>query len=152
MRLVASVPHDAGCERLAGSLGMGSPSPPHRPGLAGGGPPDRLPRRAAPAAADGGGGFPQLATHSRVFVEPTPLEAAIDFLTALRGADGVELVRFGDEWPLLEPLCRQHQLMGHAISDGWIAAAVLAHHDCLVTFDRDFVPLLPPRRLVLLES
>ncbi len=97
-------------------------------------------------------GFPQLATYSRVFVEPTPLEAAIDFLTALRGADGVELVRFGDEWPLLEPLCRQHQLMGHAISDGWIAAAVLAHHDCRVTFDRDFVPLLAPRRLVLLES
>ncbi len=38
-------------------------------------------------------GFLRLATHSRVFVEPTPLEAAIDFLTALLNADGVELVR-----------------------------------------------------------
>lgn len=97
-------------------------------------------------------GFLRLATHSRVFVEPTPLDAAIDFLTALLNADGVELVRLGDEWPLLEPLCRQHQLMGNAISDGWIAAVVLARQDCLVTFDRDFVSLLPPRRLVLLES
>jgi predicted nucleic acid-binding protein len=97
-------------------------------------------------------GFLRLATHSRVFVESTPLEAAIDFLTALLNADGVELVRLGDEWPLLEPLCRQHQLMGNAISDGWIAAVVLARQDCLVTFDRDFVSLLPPRRLVLLES
>jgi toxin-antitoxin system PIN domain toxin len=97
-------------------------------------------------------GFLRLATHSRVFVDPTPLDAAIDFLTALLNADGVELVRLGDEWPLLEPLCRQHQLMGNAISDGWIAAVVLARQDCLVTFDRDFVSLLPPRRLVLLES
>jgi hypothetical protein len=97
-------------------------------------------------------GFLRLATHARVFVEPTPLDAAIDFLTALLNADGVELVRLGDEWPLLEPLCRQHQLMGNAISDGWIAAVVLARQDCLVTFDRDFVSLLPPRRLVLLES
>lgn len=97
-------------------------------------------------------GFLRLVTHSRVFLEPTPLEAAIDFLTALLNADGVERVRLGDEWPLLEPLCRQHQLMGNAISDGWIAAVVLARQDCLVTFDRDFVPLLPPRRLVLLES
>jgi toxin-antitoxin system PIN domain toxin len=97
-------------------------------------------------------GFLRLATHSRVFVEPTPLDAAIDFLTALLNADGVELVRLGGEWPLLEPLCRQHQLMGNAISDGWIAAVVLARQDCLVTFDRDFVSLLPPRRLVLLES
>jgi hypothetical protein len=82
----------------------------------------------------------------------TPLEAAIDVLTALLHADGVERVRLGDAWPLLEPFCRQHQLMGNAISDGWIAAVVLARQDCLVTFDRDFVPLLSPRRLVLLES
>ena len=79
--------------------------------------------------------------------------AALEWLEgALLNADGVELVRLGDEWPLLEPLCRQHQLRGNAISDGWIAAVVLARQDCLVTFDRDFVPLLPPRRLVLLES
>lgn len=80
------------------------------------------------------------------------MEGAIDCLTALLNADGVERVRLADEWPLLEPLCRQHQLMGNAISHGWITAVVLARQDCLVTLDRDFVPLLPPRRLVLLES
>jgi hypothetical protein len=37
-----------------------------------------------------------------------------------------------------------------AISDGWIAAAVLARRQVLVTFDRDFLPLLPPRQLLLL--
>jgi predicted nucleic acid-binding protein len=40
----------------------------------------------------------------------------------------------------------------NAISDGWIAAAVLARRECLVTFDRDFVPLLPARQLLLLEG
>jgi len=40
----------------------------------------------------------------------------------------------------------------NAISDGWIAAAVLARRECLATFDRDFVPLLPSRQLLLLEG
>jgi hypothetical protein len=53
--------------------------------------------------------------------------------------------------PLLESLCRQHHLVGNAISDGWIGAAVLARRDCLVTFDRDFVPLLPSWQRVLLK-
>ena len=92
----------------------------------------------------------RLATHPRVFVEPTPLEAAQEFLAALLRADGVEMVPLGGEWPLLEPLCRDHQLVGNSISDGWIAAAVLARQECLVTFDRDFLPLLPSRQLLLL--
>ena len=92
----------------------------------------------------------RLATHPRVFVEPTPLEAAQEFLAALLRADGVEMVPLGGEWPLLEPLCRDHQLVGNAVSDGWIAAAVLARQECLVTFDRDFLPLLPSRQLLLL--
>jgi hypothetical protein len=43
----------------------------------------------------------------------------------------------------LEALCRQHQLEANGIADGWIAAAVLARRECLVTLDRDFVLLLP---------
>ena len=50
------------------------------------------------------------------------------------------------------PLCRQHQLVGNAISDGWIAAAVLASRQELVSFALNFLPLLPSRRLVLLEG
>ena len=97
-------------------------------------------------------GFLRLATHPRVFVEPTPLAAAQEFLGALLAVEGVHLVALSGEWPLLEPLCREHQLVGNAISDGWIAAAVLARRECLVTFDRDFMPLLPARQLLLLEG
>ena len=52
---------------------------------------------------------------------------------------------------MLGVLCRQHQLTGNAISDGWIAAAVLARQENLVTLDRDFVAMLPPRQLTLLS-
>lgn len=97
-------------------------------------------------------GFLRLVTHPRVFIEPTPLTVAQDFLAAVLSSEGVELLTLGSEWPLLEPLCRQHQLVGHAISDGWIAAAVLARQECLATFDRDFLSLLPPRQLLLLQA
>lgn len=97
-------------------------------------------------------GFLRLVTHPRVFVEPTPLAAAQDFLAALFSIDGVELITVGDEWPLLEPLCNEHRLIGNAISDGWIAAAVLARRECLATFDQDFIKLLPSRQVLLLPS
>ncbi len=96
-------------------------------------------------------GFLRLVTHPRVFVEPTPLAAAQDFLAALLAQDGVEWIALGQEWSLLEVLCRQHQLAGNAISDGWIAAAVLARQETLVTLDRDFLALLPSRQLTLLS-
>ena len=99
-----------------------------------------------------GAGFLRLVTHPWVFLEPTPLAAAQEFLAAVLAADGVELLTLGSEWPLLEPLYRQHQLVGNAISDGWIAAAVLARQERLATFDRDFLHLLPPRQLLLLET
>ena len=96
-------------------------------------------------------GFLRLVTHPRVFVEPTPLAVAQEFLTALLAQDGVEWIYLAEEWSLLETLCRQHQLTGNTISDGWIAAAVLARQERLVTLDRDFVTLLPPRQLTLLS-
>jgi len=97
-------------------------------------------------------GFLRVVTHPRVFVEPTPLGAAQDFLSAVLSSEGVDVLPLGAEWPLLESLCRQHHLVGNAISDGWIAAAVLARQECLASFDRDFLSLLPPRQLLLLEA
>jgi len=97
-------------------------------------------------------GFLRLVTHPRVFVEPTPAAEAHTFLSAILDTEGVELLRLGEEWPLLEPLCQQHRLTGNAISDGWIAAAVLARQERLATFDRDFSRLLPSRQLLLLEG
>jgi predicted nucleic acid-binding protein len=42
--------------------------------------------------------------------------------------------------------------VGIAISDGWIAAAGIACRQVLVTFDWDFLLLLPSRQLLLPEG
>lgn len=43
-------------------------------------------------------------------------QAAQDFLEALLAVAGVELLPLSAEWPLLQPLCRDHQLVGNTIS------------------------------------
>jgi toxin-antitoxin system PIN domain toxin len=97
-------------------------------------------------------GFLRLVTHPKVFLEPTPLAQAQDFLTAIEDTPGVAMMPLGKEWPLFEHLCQQHGLAGNAIPDAWIAAAVLANHDHLVSFDQGFRQLLRPHQLTLLRS
>jgi len=96
-------------------------------------------------------GFLRLVTHPKVFLEPTPLAQAQDFLTAIEDTPGVVLMPLGEEWPLFEHLCQQHSLAGNAIPDAWIAAAVLANHEHLVSFDQGFRQLLRPHQLTLLR-
>ena len=49
-------------------------------------------------------------------------------------------------------LCKQYKLAGRVLSDAWIAASVLALNEHLVTFDRGFRRLLPPRHLTVLSA
>jgi predicted nucleic acid-binding protein len=51
----------------------------------------------------------------------------------------------------LRALCLDQNLSANALPDAWIAACVLQQQEVLVTFDRDFVRLLPPKRLQLLQ-
>lgn len=97
-------------------------------------------------------GFLRLATHPKVFVEPTPIKAAQAFLRALLGTPGVTMPPLGEEWPLFEKLCTQHQLSGNAIPDAWIAAAAQFHHLQLVTFDKDFRRLMKPSMVMVLPT
>ncbi len=83
-------------------------------------------------------GFLRLVTHPKVFVLPTPVDAALAFLRAVLNSPGVEMPRLGDEWPLLERLCEHHRLTANDIPDAWIAAAVMTQHDHLVSFDKGF--------------
>ncbi len=115
---------------------------------------------AALAACDGGqrftllpmvaAGFLRFVTHTKVFVRPTPIASAQAFLAAVVNTPGVEMARLGDEWPLFERLCEMHRLTGNAIPDAWIAAAVQANHEHLVTFDKEFRRFLMRNALTLL--
>jgi len=97
-------------------------------------------------------GFLRLATNPKVFVVPTPIDAAIGFIDSLLVIPGVELAELGREWPTLRQLSRDHGLAANAITDAWIAAAVRTLGSHLVTFDRDFVRLLGRTELTLLGA
>lgn len=96
-------------------------------------------------------GFLRLVTHPKVFVEPTPIEAAQAFLRALLDTPGVVLLPLGEEWPLFERLCARHGLTGNAIPDAWIAAAAQSHHLHLVTFDKGFRRLMKASTITVLQ-
>lgn len=96
-------------------------------------------------------GFLRLVTHPKVFVRPTPHGAALAFLRAVLNSPGVEMPRLGNEWFVFERLCEHHRLTGNDIPDAWIAAAVLAHHDHLVSFDKGFRRFLKTNEFTLLK-
>jgi toxin-antitoxin system PIN domain toxin len=96
-------------------------------------------------------GFLRLVTHPKVFVQPTPVEAALAFLRAMLDTPGVEMAALGTEWPLFDRLCEQYQLTGNDIPDAWIVAAVQANHFHLVSFDKGFQRFLKNGEFTLLR-
>ncbi len=95
--------------------------------------------------------FLRLATHSRIFVEPTPIKAALRFVDALLAAPGVVQPALGAEWPHLRRLCTDTQLRGNDLPDAWLAAAVLQQGEHLASFDGDFTRLLLRGRFTRLK-
>ena len=96
--------------------------------------------------------FLRLVTNPRIFVQPTPIEDAVEFLDALLAMPGVDMPATGGEWPILRQLCMMQRLTANDVPDAWLAAAVIAHSEHLVTFDADFKKLLTPNQLTLLSS
>lgn len=96
-------------------------------------------------------GFLRLVTNPRIFVQPTPIKDALDFIDALLGAPGVEQASLGGEWPLLRKLCTDHGLTANDLPDAWLAAAVIHQASHLVSFDGDFKKLLPKSRFTRLS-
>lgn len=94
-------------------------------------------------------GFLRLVTHPRIFSDPTPSPEAIAFVDALK-AHAASYPNQPDDWPGFRELILTKNLKANAVPDAWIAAQVLARHEVLVTFDRDFQLLLPERHLLLL--
>ncbi len=93
----------------------------------------------------------RLVTHPKIFVNPTPMRPALAFIDALLACPGVGWLTGETEWPTMRQLCTVQALSGNDIPDAWIAATTLSHGDILVTFDRDFLRLLPAQHLQLLS-
>jgi len=95
--------------------------------------------------------FLRLVTNNRVFTNPETIADAVAFLDVIADAPGVELGLCGGEWPALRGTLLRLGLKGNLVADAWVASAVQALSEHLVTFDRDFTRLLPARDLTVLE-
>lgn len=96
--------------------------------------------------------FLRLVTNPKIFVQPTPIQNALEFLDALFAVPGVEMPPLGAEWPTLRQLCMEKNLAANNIPDAWLAAAVIQLGEHLVTFDADFGALLRRPQVTVLPS
>ncbi len=95
--------------------------------------------------------FLRLVTNPKIFVHPTPIGNAVDYVDALLSIPGVEIVALGPEWPLFREICIEKQLGANDIPDAWLAAAVIQFGEHLVTFDSDFKKLMRRSQLTVLS-
>jgi uncharacterized protein len=95
--------------------------------------------------------FLRLVTHPKIFVQPTPISEAVNFIEKLLAIAGVEIPAIGSEWPQLRQLCLDKKLSANDVPDAWLAAAIVHNGEHLVTFDADFKRLLRSRDLTLLR-
>mgnify|MGYP002778022266 CR=1 FL=1 len=96
-------------------------------------------------------GFVRVVTDRRFYPSPaTSTEEALANIAALLERPHVRWGEHGGEWAQVAALCARHGLAGPILSDAWIAATVLHLGEHLVTFDRGFRRLLPPRHLTVL--
>lgn len=86
--------------------------------------------------------FLRRVTNPKIFVRPTPVENAVEFLDTLFAMPGVEMPILGAEWPMLRQRCVEKNLSANDIPDAWLAAAVIQLGEHLVTFDAGFRKLL----------
>ncbi len=84
-------------------------------------------------------GFLRIVTNHRVYLDPTPPDAALDFCSAVLAAPAAVSVRPGARhWPIFETLCRTVGARGNLIPDAYLAALALEHGATWVTSDRGF--------------
>ncbi|MBI2799095.1 MAG: PIN domain-containing protein [Gammaproteobacteria bacterium] len=102
--------------------------------------------------------FLRLVTHPKIFVSPTPIAEAVNFIDVLLTAPGVRMPEIGAEWHKLRESCLTRKLRANDIPDAWLAATVQQMGDHLASFDADFRKLLKRseftwlKRLGTLES
>ena len=84
-------------------------------------------------------GFLRVVTNPQVFAAPTPMERALEFAEALRGAPTCVPVAPGDRhWEIFIRLCRDAGVRGNLVPDAWFAALAIESGSEWITTDRDY--------------
>jgi toxin-antitoxin system PIN domain toxin len=96
--------------------------------------------------------FVRIATHHRVYVEPSPSEIALAFCDAVRSAPAAVVVRPGeDHWTLFSQLVLTAGARGNLVPDAYLAALAIEQGATFVTTDRGFARYPGLRRAHPLE-
>ncbi len=84
-------------------------------------------------------GFLRVVTHPAVFRDPTPLDAALAFVNALRWGPNVVAVEPGRRhWDVFERLCRAAEVRGNLVPDAYLAALAIEQGATWYSADRTF--------------
>lgn len=84
-------------------------------------------------------GFVRIATHPKVFVDPSPLDAALAFTNQIRSQPQCLPVSPGERhWEIFTRLCREVGASGNLIPDAYLAALAIESGCEWITLDRDF--------------
>jgi toxin-antitoxin system PIN domain toxin len=84
-------------------------------------------------------GFLRVVTHPRIFREPTPLIAAMDFADGLRSSPAVRLVEPGPRhWDTFVSTCTRVAATGNLIPDAYLAALCIELGATWISADRGF--------------
>lgn len=83
--------------------------------------------------------FLRIASHHRVYREPTPLDVALEFCDTVVTAPAAVRVRPGaDHWSLFTSLVREAGARGNLVPDAYLAALAIENGATWVTTDRGF--------------
>lgn len=84
-------------------------------------------------------GFLRVTTHPKVFVTPTPLADALEFVSDLRSRSAVSIIRPGNRhWEIFLELCRAADARGNSVPDAYHAALAMEYGLEWITMDRGF--------------
>jgi toxin-antitoxin system PIN domain toxin len=81
----------------------------------------------------------RIATNSRAFRTPSPIEEAFGFCEDLLGQPHCQIVEPGERhWDIFRRLCMDTDTRGPRVSDAWFAALAIEWGCEWVTLDRDY--------------
>lgn len=84
-------------------------------------------------------GLVRVATHPRVFREPSPLGEVLEFCDVLMGMPQCIVIQPGDRhWGIFTRLCREVDARGNLVPDAWFAALAIEAGCDWITVDRDY--------------
>jgi toxin-antitoxin system PIN domain toxin len=78
-------------------------------------------------------------THPKVFIDPTPLDQALEFVADFHDRENVLILGPGEQhWSIFMDLCHKAEARGNGIPDAYHAALAIEHRCRWQTLDRGF--------------